>query len=544
MNNGSGTPKPNAALAQAVQMNSGNAAIPAAAPQRSLVIDFDYFRTCTANKEWVSTCMANQAFIQQCIDQRERLQPFLSALKCDDGSRENIDARSPPCSQVSAVYEDFPMLASSSPRDLPMTTYEKNPKLDEQHSPVMMDSNEDGRQAVRGKRKYDLISTQQRESSDERTQKPLTQTVVLRPVCKMNVEDFSTKEIRAAIEKTGVKNMSDFTVHRHEKANTIAITTRNSLLAEKFLQIREIPTERQGPQEVQPYKALGSNEVRGVIYLHSPHEEPETLVNELNCNTHKIIAARALGIKKRTILITFEGRTLPRHVRYVFEVYRVAEYRPRPLVCFGCHQIGHKADVCPNNIRRCGSCGQEHGEVEDCQAAPKCVNCNGAHVATSNECPKRKIPPRSDSHKKRQKKPAPRVDEDLQDDIIVLTPSPFLPLSARPDVSWADRVRMNQGAFNPVRPRRPMASTTAADKQQLRLGQQIPAEQPADILPRDPSAWEAKLSAMCQKVEEGLASIQSNTRRIERFESLATEILTRMKSIGEKIDRYPVPTNE
>lgn len=407
-----------------------------------------------------------------------------------------------------------------------------------------MDSNEDGRQAVRGKRKYDLISTQQRESSDERTQKPLTQTVVLRPVCKMNVEDFSTKEIRAAIEKTGVKNMSDFTVHRHEKANTIAITTRNSLLAEKFLQIREIPTERQGPQEVQPYKALGSNEVRGVIYLHSPHEEPETLVNELNCNTHKIIAARALGIKKRTILITFEGRTLPRHVRYVFEVYRVAEYRPRPLVCFGCHQIGHKADVCPNNIRRCGSCGQEHGEVEDCQAAPKCVNCNGAHVATSNECPKRKIPPRSDSHKKRQKKPAPRVDEDLQDDIIVLTPSPFLPLSARPDVSWADRVRMNQGAFNPVRPRRPMASTTAADKQQLRLGQQIPAEQPADILPRDPSAWEAKFSAMCQKVEEGLASIQSNTRRIERFESLATEILTRMKSIGEKIDRYPVPTNE
>ncbi|XP_040072526.1 uncharacterized protein LOC120850721 [Ixodes scapularis] len=206
----------------------------------------------------------------------------------------------------------------------------------------------------------------------------------------MNVEDFSTKEIRAAIGKTGVKNMSDFTVYRNEKANTIAITTRNSLLAEKFLQIREIPTERQGPREVQPYKALGSNKVRGVIYLHSPHDDPETLVNELICNTHKIVAARALGIKKRTILITFEGRTLPRHVRYAFEVYRVAEYRPRPLVCFGFHQIGHKAVVCPNNIRRCGSCGQEHGEVEDCQAAPKCVHCHGAHVAASNKCPKKK----------------------------------------------------------------------------------------------------------------------------------------------------------
>ncbi|KAG0424192.1 hypothetical protein HPB47_000066 [Ixodes persulcatus] len=48
-----------------------------------------------------------------------------------------------------------------------------------------------------------------------------------------------------------------------------------------------------------------------------------TLVNELKCNTHKIVAARALGIKQKTLLVTFEGKTVPRHVRYVFEVYKV-----------------------------------------------------------------------------------------------------------------------------------------------------------------------------------------------------------------------------
>ncbi|CAN7938870.1 unnamed protein product, partial [Ixodes hexagonus] len=146
--------------------------------------------------------------------------------------------------------------------------------------------------------------------------------------------------------------MDDFTVHRHGKTDNLAITTKNSLLASKFLEIKSIPNEKLGPQEVQPYKALSSNEIRGVIYLYSAHDEPETLVKELKCNTHRIVAARALGVKKKTILITFEGRTLPRHVRYVFEVLRVAEYRPRPLVCFRCHRIGHKADVCPAEIQR------------------------------------------------------------------------------------------------------------------------------------------------------------------------------------------------
>ncbi|KAG0438140.1 hypothetical protein HPB47_017136 [Ixodes persulcatus] len=52
-----------------------------------------------------------------------------------------------------------------------------------------------------------------------------------------------------------------------------------------------------------------------------------TLVNELRCNTHKIVAARALGIKQKTILVTFEGKTVPRHVRYVFEVYKVKKIK-------------------------------------------------------------------------------------------------------------------------------------------------------------------------------------------------------------------------
>ncbi|KAG0420301.1 hypothetical protein HPB47_003567, partial [Ixodes persulcatus] len=41
---------------------------------------------------------------------------------------------------------------------------------------------------------------------------------------------------------------------------------------------------------------------------------------------------------------------------------------------------------------RCGGCGHEHDPAVGCKLQPKCINCGGAHVATSNDCPLRKIP--------------------------------------------------------------------------------------------------------------------------------------------------------
>lgn len=72
----------------------------------------------------------------------------------------------------------------------------------------------------------------------------------MRPICKQNVEYFSIEEIRAAIEKTGVKSTEGCMAHRHEEANTIAITTMIGDLAERFLQIREIPKTEKGSMEV------------------------------------------------------------------------------------------------------------------------------------------------------------------------------------------------------------------------------------------------------------------------------------------------------
>ncbi|KAG0415541.1 hypothetical protein HPB47_007289 [Ixodes persulcatus] len=206
------------------------------------------------------------------------------------------------------------------------------------------------------------------------------QTMVLRSVGKKEVSAFTGKEIREAIESAGIQAQADYTVHRNEKANALAITTRDPLLTEKLLKIKAI---RQGEDTnaLQPYKALAGNQCRGVVYLRGQNNEvtPEQLQEDID---------------------------------YMHEVLPVRENRPRPLVCFKCHAIGHKKDVCPREKERCGTCGSEHDGMEKCSQIPKCANCGGAHVATSNECPKRAIPPRRPA-KKTGEKSAQGIDKPI-----------------------------------------------------------------------------------------------------------------------------------
>ncbi|KAG0436526.1 hypothetical protein HPB47_017897 [Ixodes persulcatus] len=243
------------------------------------------------------------------------------------------------------------------------------------------------------------------ENDDESMPRLLpVETVVLRSVGKKEVGAFTGKEIREAIERAGVHAQADYTVHRNDKANALSITTRDPALTEKLMLIREI---RKGDEAntFQPYKALTRNQCRGVIHLRGQDNQvtPEQLQVDIVCRTQKVVAARPLGKKGNVILITFEGKTRPKRVCYMHEVLAVDEYRPRPLVCFRCHAIGHKMDVCPRENARCGTCGSEHDGMEECTKTPRCTNCDGGHVATSNDCPKRAIPPRSTSTKQTMK---------------------------------------------------------------------------------------------------------------------------------------------
>ncbi|CAN7982428.1 unnamed protein product [Ixodes hexagonus] len=300
---------------------------------------------------------------------------------------------------------------------------EKDDDVENTMTPMDEDKGNDGEWQPSRRRKHRSSANAQNNTS----QTAPTQTVVLKPTCKAEVYRFTGRDICAAIEKTGVRNKDGFSVHMSEKSNTISITTKNPLITSKLLSIGEIKKDDK-TYEVTPYMATASNQVKGVIYLHGSDnkETPETLMQDLMCRTNEIVAARVIGRSGRTVLITFEGKSIPKYVRFLYESYQVSSYRPRPVVCFNCHEIGHKSDVCPNKTSRCDKCGQDHSKDSDCELQPKCHNCGGSHVATSNECPMRRIPP------KRQAKSKVTSPRDIQTNKPAPTkralgPSPVIP---------------------------------------------------------------------------------------------------------------------
>ena len=65
-------------------------------------------------------------------------------------------------------------------------------------------------------------------------------------------------------------------------------------------------------------------------------------------------------------------------------------YIPNPQRCFQCQKFGHTKNSCKGKAVSAG-CGEEGHNLDDCQNDPKCVNCQGDHVAISRDCPKWKI---------------------------------------------------------------------------------------------------------------------------------------------------------
>ena len=64
------------------------------------------------------------------------------------------------------------------------------------------------------------------------------------------------------------------------------------------------------------------------------------------------------------------------------------EYRPRPMQCYNCQEIGHKAFQC-KNTQKCAKCAAEGHRHSSCdQTVPKCIPCGGPHESFSRNCRK------------------------------------------------------------------------------------------------------------------------------------------------------------
>lgn len=59
----------------------------------------------------------------------------------------------------------------------------------------------------------------------------------------------------------------------------------------------------------------------------------------------------------------------------------------KPLICYNCQRLGHHSSTC-RLPRACKRCGQQGHLASDCTNGFRCVNCKGAHLAGSSECPR------------------------------------------------------------------------------------------------------------------------------------------------------------
>ena len=95
-----------------------------------------------------------------------------------------------------------------------------------------------------------------------------------------------------------------------------------------------------------------------------------------------------------SVIVTFTSPSLPEHVTFCHQRFRIRPFIDKPWQCFRCQGFGHNAEQCRSKPR-CVVCGENH-MVRDCpsrvnsqgrlESQLHCANCQGNHTANYGGC--------------------------------------------------------------------------------------------------------------------------------------------------------------
>jgi hypothetical protein len=221
-------------------------------------------------------------------------------------------------------------------------------------------------------------------------------------------EKASAGSIRATIE-TEIRKMDD---HTHWRCRAVTVSPRDTnririacrdeaehQLVKKVAEAKIGAGARVLRDELYPIKV---DSVKRTAVLDENHEiltgaaaamgeENETTVAKMTWLSNKEIAKPygsmvvylTKGTDARRILA--DGYF---HVGGESGTTSVFEYRPRPVQCYNCQEVGHKAFQC-KKIQKCAKCATEGHHHSRCDhTVPKCVPCGGPHESYSKNCRK------------------------------------------------------------------------------------------------------------------------------------------------------------
>ena len=197
------------------------------------------------------------------------------------------------------------------------------------------------------------------------------------------------------------------------------------------------------PVKVSPHKTLDSSKFVIKCEELDTMEEDE-IKKELQ--PQGIIAVKRISIRYSLCVLTIKGQNIPKKINIGYLKKETRPYIPNPQRCFQCQKFGHTKNSFKSKAV-CAGCGEEGHNLDDCQNEPKCVNCQGDHVAISRDCPKWKIEKdivtlkytEKISFADARKRLQPSFDPS-KDSYATVTQIP--PQSSRPLPPWARKIRL------------------------------------------------------------------------------------------------------
>ena len=197
------------------------------------------------------------------------------------------------------------------------------------------------------------------------------------------------------------------------------------------------------PVKVSPHRTLNSSKF--VIKCEELDKMQEEEIKQ-ELQPQGIIDVKRISIRYSLYVLTIKGHNIPKRINIGCLKKETRSYIPNPQRCFQCQKFGHTKNSCKNKAVYAG-CGEEGRNLDDCENKPKCVNCQGDHVAISRDCPKWKIEKDIVTLKYTEKISFTDACKCLQtsfdpskDSYATVTQTP--PQSSRPLPPWAKKIRL------------------------------------------------------------------------------------------------------
>ncbi|KAH7959457.1 hypothetical protein HPB49_011300 [Dermacentor silvarum] len=155
--------------------------------------------------------------------------------------------------------------------------------------------------------------------------------------------------------------------------NIVVISTPRPLNADRYVRMKSIHVNGV-THAVNAYEAAPDNTTKGVIRgIPLPDNAQEIDVNIINARNPLAMAAKRIS-STTTVVIAFDGPSVPYQVRYGATLIPCSLYRKEIDICYHCGRLGHRIDVCPfPNNKICRGCGARNPDQHH-QWTPKCTH--------------------------------------------------------------------------------------------------------------------------------------------------------------------------